>query len=89
MAIVIAHHKVKNFAKWKPYFDADAKRRKDAGIKMLAMGRKSSDLNDVYFVWDIKDVKKFQAMGKDPAMKDLMKKAGVISNLSVTVLRDV
>ena len=89
MAIVIANHKVKNFAKWKPFYDADAKRRKNSGIKELAMGRKADDLNNVYFIWEIKDLNKFKAMSKDPELQEIIKKAGVISKLNMIALRKI
>ena len=88
MPIVIATHKVKDFAVWKPYFDADAGRRKEMGISVLGEGRKADDPNQVYFIWKVDDLAKFEAGAHDPALRAVMEKSGVIGDLSVTVLNE-
>ena len=87
MAIVIATHKVRDFSTWKPFFDADAARRKEMGIKVISEGRKADDPNQIYFIWEVADLAKFQEESKNPELRAVMEKAGVISDLSVTVLK--
>lgn len=88
MAFIIANHKVADFKKWKPYFDSDTTRQKQAGLKLLKLGRKSDDPNDVYFVWETKDPSGFKSMLKDPGLADIMKEAGVTSELKWVVVND-
>ena len=88
MAIVIATHRVKDFSVWKPFFDADAKRRKEMGIKVLKQCQKADDPNQIYFIWEIEDVAKFKAGAHDPELRATMEKAGVISDLDITVLKE-
>jgi hypothetical protein len=88
MAIVIATHKVKDFSTWKPFFDADARRRKEMRIKELKQGRKADDPNQVYFIWEIEDPAKLEAGLHDPELRAIMEKAGVIGDLNITVLNE-
>ncbi len=88
MAIVIATHRVKDFSSWKPYFDADAKRRKEMKIRELKQGQKADDPNQVYFIWEIDDLAKFEAAARDPELRAIMEKAGVIGDLNITVLNE-
>lgn len=88
MAIVIASHKVKDFSTWKPYFDADAKRRKEMKIKVLKECQKADDPNEVYFIWEVDDLSQFEAGARDPELRAIMDKAGVIGDLNITVLKE-
>jgi hypothetical protein len=88
MAFIIANHKVADFNKWKPFFDSDAERIKESGLKLVKLGRKSDDPNDVYFVWETKDPSGFKNMLQDPGLADIMKEAGVISDLKWVIVND-
>ena len=89
MAIVIATHKVKDFKVWKPFFDADIKRRNEMGIKVLKNGHRADDPNDIYFIWEVADAAKFkEAADKDQGLHEIMEKAGVIGGMNVTVLNE-
>jgi hypothetical protein len=89
MAFIIGHHRVKNVAAWKPYFDGDLKRREAAGLKDLKTGTKADDPNEVYLVFETKDPSKFKAMVNDPGLKEVMDKAGVISAPEFFVINDI
>lgn len=71
-------HDVKDFASWKPIYDADAPRRINAGFKELAVGTKSDNPNSVYMIWE-GDPAPLEHMLKDPELKAKMEEAGVIS----------
>ena len=77
MAIVVAHHKVRDYKVWKPYYDGDLQRRRNAGLTDLAVGQRQDDPNDVVMIWRSSDPKKLESMANDPSLKDLMQKAGV------------
>jgi hypothetical protein len=88
MAIIVAHHRVKDYSVWKPFYEEDQPRRVAAGLKDLNVGRKADDPSDVYMIWEAKDPSKFQALANDPGLEAQMKKAGVTSELEVTVIND-
>ena len=89
MAIVIASHKVKDFNVWKPFFDADAKRRKEMGVKEIKNSHKADDPNDIFFIWEVDDPVKFKELAdKDQGLHEIMAKAGVIGGMNITVLKE-
>ena len=88
MAIVIAHHRVKDFSAWKPFYDADISRRKNAGIHDWKVTTKKDDPNDVYMIWEVDDPEKLQGMFSDPELKAIIDKAGVITPPEVVLLLD-
>ena len=88
MAIIIANHKVNDFNSWKPYYDGDIKRRKALGLKDLVVGTKIDDPADVYMIWESKEPEKAMTMAQDPELRELMKKAGVTSEIQITIIKN-
>jgi hypothetical protein len=89
MATIVAHHKVKDFAYWKSFYDKDIERRKALGLKDITIGRKAEDPNEVYLIWKINNPERIKSFANDPDLKNMMDKAGVISDLKVdTILMD-
>jgi hypothetical protein len=86
MSTVILSHKVKDYAKWRPVFDSDIKRRKGAGFKNEKVFRASDDPNHVYIVAEVSDPSIFKSMVNDPDLAAIMEKAGVVSKPSAVVL---
>ena len=79
MKTVILNHRVKDFATWKPIFDADTERRNKAGLKQIAVGTDSNDKQEVYMIFQTQDVDRAMKMMDEPGMEETMQKAGVIS----------
>lgn len=72
-------HKVKDYAKWRPGFNADSPNRKAAGLDFIALGRGVADSNNVLIALQVNDMAKAKAFAADPRLADLMKKNGVVS----------
>lgn len=85
MAIIILNHEVKDFAAWKPHYDGDAQRRKQAGFKEVAVGTQSDNPKMVYMIWE-GDPAAVTAMLADPELAAKMKTAGVVSAPEVVVV---
>jgi hypothetical protein len=81
MSRVFAMHKVKNFDAWKPTYDADVARRKEAGLTDVALFRQADDPNNVLMVWDSSDPSRLKAMAASPELAAKMREAGVVSGL--------
>lgn len=86
MAVVILTHKVENYQKWKPIYDKDEDRRKQAGLKEIICGQKSDEPNNVYMVFETSEPSKAREMLKDPELKDVMDEAGVITKPEIIVI---
>lgn len=78
MNIAIIRHKVADYAKWRPAFDADEERRKAAGLSNPRIYRSADDKNEIVAIFDIADIKKAKEFAAEPGLKDAMMKAGVV-----------
>ncbi len=86
MQTVILSHRVNDYNHWKKYYDADRERRTNAGLKELAVGRRTDDRQNVYMIYQTSNAAEAQKMMDDPNLKAVMKEAGVISEPNVMVI---
>ena len=75
MGTLIVRHKVKDYSKWRPWFDQHAAARKSAGLTDPRVFRSSDDKNEVIILDDTKRAKDFIA-SRD--LKETMAEAGVM-----------
>jgi hypothetical protein len=87
MATIILSHKVSDYKAWKKHYDADVTRREKAKLKEIHVGPKADDPNNVYIIFQTSSTSAFEKMVKDPELKAVMKKAGVIGQPKVTMLK--
>jgi hypothetical protein len=86
MVYVSVRQSVKDYAAWRPFFDNDASRRHSGGATGVnQIYRDVEKPNDVAVVleWDTKE--NAQKFVSDPALREVMEKAGVIGMPSVTI----
>ncbi|HEY5408032.1 MAG TPA: hypothetical protein VIJ92_13140 [Ginsengibacter sp.] len=72
-------HTVKDYAKWRPAFNADSVNRKANGLEDIVVGRNMDDPNKILIALKVSDTAKAMAFAADPKLKEAMDKAGVIS----------
>ncbi len=78
MSALTLHIKVKDYAAWRPEFDAFEKHRIAAGLTNGRVYRKAEDANDILVLFDVADVPKARAFFTSGELKAQMQKAGVI-----------
>jgi len=83
---VIVRHKVRDFNAWKPFFLGDVKRQRDSGFTSWRIMRNQTDMNEVVVIFESEDLEKAKPMFSDPALVELMKRAGVVDQPTVFVL---
>lgn len=71
--------KVKDYNKWRPFFDSMADTRKSNGLEDIVVGRRVGDSNTIVLAMKVTDMEKAKASLSDPKLKDAIKKAGVMS----------
>lgn len=86
MSFILVNHKVKDFNSWKPFFDKDQTDQLKSGIVVSKVFRGAEDPNDVHILFETSDMEKVQKFFNNPRLKELMHKAGVISEPVVHVL---
>ena len=86
MATVLLSHKVNDYEAWRPYFDEDTPRRREAGFRNEKVYRKADEPNKVYIQAEMDDVMALDKFMKDPGLEAKMKEAGVVSAPEVLIL---
>ncbi len=74
---VLVRHKVADFAKWKPVYDAHLSVRQKAGLKEEHLFRNADDPNEVLLLFSVEDVDKAKAFTTSDDLRQAMEKAGV------------
>ncbi len=64
MALMVIHHKVRDYAAWRPAYDAHEPSRAGAGITNGRVYRKTEDPNDLVILFDIADVARARAWAR-------------------------
>jgi hypothetical protein len=75
--MMVATHKVSNFAKWKASYDEHDSLRLANGIHSYVIGRGWYDTNMVLVAVKCDDMAKAKGFAKDPSLKKAMQKGGV------------
>jgi hypothetical protein len=86
MIHVLIRHKVADFAKWKPVYDAHAPKRHGAGLREEHLMRGITDPNEVVLLFAGDDLKKAETFTSSPDLRETMQKAGVIGNPDIAFL---
>jgi hypothetical protein len=89
MATVILSHRVKDYAKWRPVFDADNGRREIAGMRNVRVYRAQDDPNNIYIQADVDDPSILSKMLDDPELRQKMEEGGVVSQPTALFLNQV
>lgn len=77
--VSIIWHKVANYAKWLPVYEADDSARQASGLHNYVIGRGlGADSNMVMVALKMDDAEKAKAFAADPRLKEAMKKGGVL-----------
>jgi|SRR5687767_9318045 len=76
-SMMVATHKVSNFAKWKASYDAHDSMRLANGLHSYVIGRGIQDTNMVLVAVKADDMAKAKTFAKDPSLKKAMQKGGV------------
>lgn len=75
--MMVVLHKVANFEKWMPAYDAHDSVRLANEIHSYVIGRGIKDSNMVLVAMKVDDMAKAKALAKDPNLKKAMQKGGV------------
>jgi len=86
MVYVSVKQTLKDYKIWRPFFDNDAARRKTAGATGVnKIYRDVEKPNDVTVVLEWDSSEKAQKFIADPALREVMEKAGVIGMPSISI----
>jgi heme-degrading monooxygenase HmoA len=84
---MLIRHKVADFAKWKPVYDAHASAREKAGLKEIHLLRNLDNPNEVILLFSVEDIDKAKAFAASDDLRAAMQRAGVSDKPDVYFLR--
>jgi hypothetical protein len=87
MPHIMVRHKVADFAKWKPAYEAHKDTRAAAGIKEGYVLQNVDNLTEVVLFLEVADVAKARAFISSPDLKAAMEKSGVTDKPDVYLLQ--
>ena len=86
MGVLIIHHKVADFATWKPVYDGHDAIRKQAGLTKGHVFRGVDDPDMVTIILEFADRAKAEAFSASDNLKNAMKAAGVVSKPEIFMM---
>jgi hypothetical protein len=88
MHYVLIRHKVADFAKWKPAYDAHGSARANAGLKEERLLREIDDPNEVLLLFSAQDLNKAKQFAASDDLRQRMQQAGVAEKPDIWFLND-
>ena len=88
MIHMLVRHKVADFDKCKPVYDAHASARQNAGLKEEHLFRNADDPNEVILLFSAEDIDKAKAFAASDDLRQAMQRAGVSDKPDVYFLND-
>ncbi len=86
MAYMLIRHRVQDFGKWKPAYDAHRQTRATAGLKDLHLWHNVDDPNEIFLLFEASDVAKAKAFAASTDLKEKMTAAGVMGSPDIFFL---
>jgi len=88
MNYLLIRHKVAEFAKWKPAYDAHGSARANAGLKEERLLRNIDNPNEVVLLFSAQDLNKAKQFGASDDLRQRMQQAGVTDKPDIWLLND-
>jgi hypothetical protein len=86
MPYVLVRHKVSDFSKWKPAYDAHLPARQKAGLKEEHLLRNTDDPNEVVLLFEAKDIEKAKEFASSADLREAMQSAGMVDKPDIYFL---
>lgn len=84
--LLVIHHKVSDYAKWRTAFDSDKSKQESSGLTNPHVCQAVSNPNDVTVMFDMSDAEKAKAFLASKDLQSTMKKAGVKGRPDISLL---
>ncbi len=85
---LLVRHKVKDFSQWKRGYDAHLPKRVEAGLTEKYVLRGAQDTNEVFVLFEARDLEHAKRFAESADLKETMQKAGVVDKPDTYFLND-
>lgn len=79
-------HKVRDFASWKPGYDAHLASRRDAGLTELKLLRGAGNPNEVVILFEAQNIGRARAFAESADLRETMQRLGVLGQPDIHFL---
>jgi hypothetical protein len=86
MPYLLVRHKVSDFSKWKPIYDAHLPVRQTAGLKEKHLLRNVDNPNETFVLFEAEDIQKAKEFASSADLRETMQKAGVVDKPDIYFL---
>jgi hypothetical protein len=86
MPYLLVRHKVADFSKWKPVYDAHLPARQKADLKEKHLLRNVDDPSEVIILFEAEDLQKAKEFGASSDLRERMREAGVVDKPDIYFL---
>lgn len=83
---MLIRHKVRDFSKWKPGYDAHLPKRVEAGLTEKYLLRGANDPGEVVVLFEAADLGRAKAFAESKDLRETMQKVGVTDRPDVFFL---
>ncbi|HEY5770513.1 MAG TPA: hypothetical protein VIS71_11770 [Terrimicrobium sp.] len=87
MPYVLIRHKVADFSKWKPAYDAHLPARQEAGLRDVHLLRNIDDPTEVVLLFEAEDLRKAREFTVSSDLAEKMQEAGVVEKPDIYFLK--
>lgn len=85
----IVRHKVEDFARWKPIFDAHSATRQASGSRGGLLFRNADNPSELIIVWDWESLDQARQFAQSADLRDKMQAAGVADRPDIYFLEEI
>lgn len=85
---MLVRHKVRDFAVWKPGYDAHLPKRVAAGLSEAHLFRGAHDPNEVIILFRAADLGRAKAFAESADLRETMQKVGVLDRPDIHFLNE-
>lgn len=85
-SFMLVRHKVRDYAEWKPGYDAHGPHRLEAGLTERYLLCGASDSNEVVILFEAKDLTLAKAFAESADLREAMQRVGVVDKPDIYFL---
>jgi hypothetical protein len=78
MHAMLCRNRVENFSTWKKMFDSHARAHRDAGLHLMNLWRGIEEPNNIFFLFEVRDIDKARKFIDNPEAAEAGKVSGVL-----------
>ena len=78
MRFMLCRNRVSDFRRWRRVFDSHARAHRAAGLRLKGLWRDAERPNDVYFLFEVRNMRRARAFIRSPEASEAGAHSGVI-----------